>query len=146
MFYKVLKILKIVHVLVSLQSESSIVNEVIKTISIFVRRDFNQKKRKINNFPPLRSFCAQKIVAFVVQCLLIFVLLVDFCWIYVFVRLKSFRKNKQNKINRLEIILITSFTILLKCTPINCPIENLFVCTYFYLCESLIICKSILLL
>ena len=35
-------------------------------------------KPKTNNFLPLRSFCAQKIVAFVVFCSLIFVSLVDF--------------------------------------------------------------------
>ena len=41
--------------------------------------------------------CAQKIVAFVVFCLLIFVLLDGFGLICVFVRQKSFRiKNKQN--------------------------------------------------
>ena len=78
----------------------------------------------------------QKIVAFVVFCLLVFVLLVDFGLICVFVRLKSFRKKK---INRLEIVPITSFTILLTSTPIKPPIENLFVRTCFYLLKSLFI-------
>ena len=35
-------------------------------------------KRKINNFPPLRNKKKKKIVAFVVFCLIIFVLLVNF--------------------------------------------------------------------
>ena len=78
----------------------------------------------------------QKIVAFVVFCLLVFVLLVDFGLICVFVRLKSFHKKK---LNRLEIVLITSFTILLTSTPIKPPIENLFVRTCFYLLKSLFI-------
>ena len=51
-------------------------------------------KRKTNNFYPLGSLCAQKTVAFVVFCLLIFVLLVGFFFVSVFVRLKSFRKKK----------------------------------------------------
>ena len=32
----------------------------------FKKRDFKLKKRKVNNFPPLGSFCVGKIVAFVV--------------------------------------------------------------------------------
>ena len=53
------------------------------------------KKRKITNFPPLRSFCAQKIVAFVVFYSLNFALLVGFDLICVLVRLKFFlKKNK----------------------------------------------------
>ena len=36
---------------------------------------------------------------------------------------KSFRK----KIDLFEIVLLISFTILMMCTPINLPIENLFV-------------------
>ena len=40
------------------------------------------------------------------------------------------------KIIWLEFVLITSFTILLTCTPINPPIENLFVGIYFYLRSS----------
>ena len=63
-------------------------------------------------------------------CLLNFILLVGFRLVYIFVRLKSFRKKK---INCLEIVLITSHTKLRTCTPINPPIENLFVRTYFYL-------------
>ena len=77
--------------------------------------------------PHLRCFCAQIIIAFVVFCLLDFIFLVGFGLVYVFVHLKSFRKKKN------EIVLMTSFTILLTCTPINPPIENLFVHIYFYL-------------
>ena len=66
-----------------------------------------------NDFLPPRSFCAQKIVAF-------FVLLVGFSSICVFVHSRFFCK----KINRLKIVLITSFTILLMCTSINRSIKN----------------------
>ena len=58
--------------------------------------------------------------------LLVF-LLVGFGLICVFLRSKSFRK---------KIVLIASFTILLTCTPINPPIKNLYVRTYFYLWSS----------
>ena len=47
------------------------------------------------------------------------------------------------KINRLEIVLVTSNTILLTCTPINHLIKNLFARIYFCLCESLIICENL---
>ena len=40
---------------------------------------------------------------------------------------------RTKRINRLEIVLITSYTLLPTCTPLNPPIENLFVRTYFYL-------------
>ena len=69
---------------------SSIVNEVIKTISIFLR---NAKKKK-TGFPPLRRFCARKTVAFVVFSSLVFVLFGGFGLICVFVRLKLFGKRK----------------------------------------------------
>ena len=53
-------------------------------------------KSKTNNFLSLKSFCEQKIVAFVVFCSLVFLLLVGFDLIYIFVRLKFFhKKNKQ---------------------------------------------------
>ena len=95
----------------------------------FLRKGFERKKApkpKANDFHSLRSFCAsRKIVASVVFCLLNFILLVGFCLWRVFVRAKCFRKKKQKK-SRLEIVLITSNTILLTRTPINSPIENLF--------------------
>ena len=56
-------------------------------------------KGKINNFPPLKSFCAQKIVAFNVFYLLVFVLFVGFDLICVFVCLKFFRNKKKKKNN-----------------------------------------------
>ena len=98
-------------------------------------------KCKTNEFHPFVSFCAWKIVAFVVFCLLNFVLLVVFYLVCTFVLQKSFRE----KINRPKIILMTSNTILLKSTPLNHPMKNLFVCTYFYLWESLFIlaCENI---
>ena len=91
------------------------------------------KRRKITNFLPLRSCCAQKIVAFVVFWSLNFVLLVGDNLICVFVRLKFFRKKRMNW---LKIFFIISFTILLTGTPINPPIKNLFVRSYFYLGSS----------
>ena len=60
-------------------------------------------------FTPLED-CAHKIVAFVVFCSLVFVLLVGFLFVSVFVCAESFRKKK---INRFEIISVTSITILL---------------------------------
>ena len=44
---------------------------------------------------------------------------------------------------KIEIALIISNIILLTYTPINQPIENLFVRTYFYLCKSLVICENL---
>ena len=78
--------------------------------------------------PSLKFLCARKLVTFVVFCWLVFVLLVGFGLIWVFVRSKSFRK----KTNRFEIVLITSFTILLTYPPFNSPIENLFAYAYVY--------------
>ena len=96
----------------------------------------NQTKPKLTNFFSLRSFYARKIVAFVVFSSFSFVSLVAFDLVFVFVRTKSFRKKRKKQINWFEIILITSFTILLTCTSINLHIENLFVHTYFYLWSS----------
>ena len=94
-------------------------------------------KRKTNDFHPLRSFSAHK------KCCLCCLMLVYFCFlswfllVSVFVRAKSFCKNKRK--NRLEIVLITSYTILLlTCTAINQSINNLFVPTNFYLWPSVI--------
>ena len=52
---------------------------------------------------------------------------------FVFLCCRNFFKNKQKS------VLITSLTILLTCTSLNLPMENLFACTYFYLSESLFI-------
>ena len=77
---------------------SSIVYEAIRTIFSFIfllRRILQHKKRKTNNVQSLRSFCAQKIVAFVVFYLLIFVLLVSFRLFRVFYAAGFFlKKNK----------------------------------------------------
>ena len=95
----------------------NIVTEAIKTISspfIFFTKIFWTHKKHENakqtTFTLLEVFVCKKLLPLVVFCLLILVLLVDFCLICVFVRSKSFRK----KINRLEIVLIASFTILLE--------------------------------
>ena len=52
---------------------------------------------------------------------------------FVFLCCRNFFKNKQKS------VFITSLTILLTCTSLNLPMENLFACTYFYLWESLFI-------
>ena len=121
---------------------SSIVNEIIKTVSsvlFFYEKILSIKKHesaKQTIFTLLEVLCTWKIVAFVVLCSIIFFLLVGFCLWHVFVRLKSFRKKKKIIIiNRFESALIT-FTLLLSCNPNNPPIENLFVRTYVYLWSS----------
>ena len=81
---------------------SNIVNEVIMTISNFL------KKPKINNFPPLRSFKNMLPSLFFFCCWLVFVLFVGFGLICVLVCLKRFRRKKW-----LAIALITSRAILL---------------------------------
>ena len=77
---------------------SSIVNEFIKTISsllTFLRKILKQKKPcKINHSPPVRSFCAQKIVAFVALHLLNFVYLVGFTHFLFFCVTKIFLKKQ----------------------------------------------------
>ena len=63
----------------------------------FLWKKFEWKKAskcKINDFHPFISFYARKIVAFVVFCLLNFVLLVVFYLICIFVLQKSFHKKK----------------------------------------------------
>ena len=52
-------------------------------------------------------------------------------WCFLYAQ-NLFAKKKTKK-NWLEIVLISSFTIPLTCTPINSPIENLSVHNYFYL-------------
>ena len=84
--------------LIILEIASSIVYDIIRTtISIFLWKKFECEKapiRKTNDFTPLRHFCARIITAFVVFCLLNFILLVGFGLVYVFVRSKSFCKKK----------------------------------------------------
>ena len=109
-----------------------------KTSLVFLRKNFARTKTQIKpkptNFLCLRSFYAQKIVAFVVFSSLNFISLVGFGLIWVFVRAKSFPKIQKKKLvwncpNNL-------CTILLTCTPINSPIEGVFVRSYFYLWSS----------
>ena len=97
-------------------------------------RQFFFEKRKINNFPPLRSFCAPKTVAFVVFCFLVFVLLLGFCLIWLFVRSKCFLQKNWNCLDSL-IYYTTSL----------CPYQPAyqeFICTHLFLfvviCENLI--------
>ena len=88
-------------------------------------------KSKRNHFHPLRSFCLRKKplhFLFFVQLFLF--LLVGFGWFAFFYAQNLFIKRKKNS---LEIVLVTSFTILLTCTPIKPPFKGLFVRTYFYL-------------
>ena len=69
------------------------------------------------------------------------------CMLFVlFVRVESSCKKKIIIIKRFKSTLIPSFTILLTCTPLILPIENLFIRTYFYLWESfffIISCKNL---
>ena len=63
----------------------------------FYEKNLSVKKapiRKTKDFTPPRHFCARIITAFVVFCLLNFILLVGFGLVYVFVHSKSFCKKK----------------------------------------------------
>ena len=107
------------------------------SLFFFTKRFWVNKKHqsaKQTTFTLLEVLCAKNccLCYFLLAC---FCFLVGFGLICVFVRSKSFCKKKKKK-NWLEIILIASFTILLTCTPLNLPIENLFVLTYFYLWSS----------
>ena len=78
-------------------NESSIVNEAIRTVfhlTFFKEKSCSIKKHKTSNFHSLRSFCLQKIIAFVVLYLLVFVLLVIFCLFCVSLFCKIFLKKK----------------------------------------------------
>ena len=121
---------------------SSIVNEIIKTVSsvlFFYEKILSIKKHesaKQTIFTLLEVFVHVKNCCLCCLVFDYFFLLVGFCLWHVFVRLKSFRKKKKIIIiNRFESALIT-FTILLSCNPNNPPIENLFVRTYVYLWSS----------
>ena len=108
-----------------------------RTFFLFFKKILSVKKvpkPKTNDFHPLRSSCTcKKTVAMVVFCSVIFVFVGWFWFICVFVRSKSFCKKN---INWLGIVLIASFTILLKSTPIKPLMENLLVRTYFDLRSS----------
>ena len=123
------------------------------SLFFFTKRFWAYKKaskRKITNFTPLRRFLGEKFLPLLFFVRLFMFLLVGFGLICVFVCSKSFRNNNNNnnnnKISRLEIVLITSYTILLTCTPLNLPMENVFVRSYFSLWSAVRIssfCKNI---
>ena len=119
-----------------------IVNEAIKTISnqfffcFFLWKDFERTKAQIkpkptnkntnkwtknnkdSNFLRIKTSKRGKIDYFVLWCFL-------------------YAQNLfVKKISWFEIVFIASFTILQTCTPINPPIENSFLRTYFYLWSS----------
>ena len=80
----------------------------------FLRKDFEcTKNAKSNNFHLLRSFCARKIVAFAVFCWFIFVFI---GWFWLNLRFCALKNFFVKKIDWLEIVLITSYTIILTCT------------------------------
>ena len=114
---------------------SSIVNEVIKTISrqfIFFTKRFWAYKKHQNAKQTTSPFVVREKLLpllFFVHLFFWLFLLVSFELFCIFECSKSFRKKK----NWLEIVLITSFTMLVTCTPINLPIDSLFVHTYFYM-------------
>ena len=100
---------------------SSIVNKAIRTILSLFFFFFFEKflslkkslKRKIDNFPPLTGFSAQKSVAFIVFCLIVFVLLVSFCLICIFLHLNLFvKKKKQTKYCPDSLIYNATFKIV----------------------------------
>ena len=87
-------------------------------------------------FLPLDIFMCIKML----PCLFLF----TYMRFVLFVLLKFSRKKKMK---RFKIVLIASFTLLLTCTPLNLPIENLFARTYFYLWSSVRIfpfCENLL--
>ena len=101
----------------------------------FSRKDFKRKKstkRKTSDFYPLRSLCAQKIVAVVVFCSLVFVLFVGFLFVSVFIRAGFFLSKKKKKINRLKIIFVTSITYTTDVYPSQ-PTYREFICTHLFL-------------
>ena len=116
---------------------SSRVCETIRTILnqfIFsTKRFWVYKKQQSANHSLLEDFWHEKLLPwFLFACFC-------FCWLvlvwfeFLYVQNLSL-KNKE--INWLEIVLIASYTLLLTCTPINPPIENLFAHIYFHLWSS----------
>ena len=80
-------------------------------------------------------------IFFMLVKMLPFLFLFAYMYFELFLRVKSSRK----KIKTFGVVWMASFTLLLMCTPINPPIVNLFVRTYFYLSESfffMIHCKN----
>ena len=83
-------------------------------------------KRKTSDFHPLRSFCARK------KCCLCGLAFAYFCFVSWFLLVSVFFTLKIFSYKKIEIVLITSYTILLKYTPITHPIENLFPHAYVH--------------
>ena len=117
---------------------SSRVCETIRTILnqfiFFTKRFWVYKEQQSANHSLLEAFGHQKLLpCFLVACFC-------FCWLvlawfeFLYVQNLSLKKNKE--INWLEIVLIASYTLLMTSTPINPPIENLFVHIYFHLWSS----------
>ena len=97
---------------------SSVVDEDnFKSVYFFYENNFKGEKntkRKTNDFHPLRSFCAcKKMLPLLFSVPLFFFCKLIFACDVFYLRLKFFRKKK---ISWLEIVLITSYTILLQST------------------------------
>ena len=111
----------------------------------FMKRFRAEESTKTQNkrFPHISAFF--RVVAFVVFCSLIFVLLVDFCLIYVFVRLNFFRKKKKKK-KRVKIAPKVSYILLLEYTLLNHP-WRIYLHVLIFICENLflfmITCKNL---
>ena len=90
-----------------------------KLVYFFYEKNSRAQKapqRRTSNCYPLKRLCAQKIVAFVVQCLLNFVFLVNVCLLVFLCARSLFVKNKKIIMrNRLKIVLITSFRYTTPC-------------------------------
>ena len=121
---------------------SSIVNEIIKTVSSVLF--FYEKILSIKKHESAKQtiFTFLEVFAHVKNCSLCCLVFDYFCFVSWFLLVTCFcafkifsLKKKIIIINRFESALIT-FTILLTCNPNNPPIENLFVRTYVYLWSS----------
>ena len=120
-----------------------------KTSLVFLRKNFARTKTQIKpkptNFLCLRSFYAQKIVAFVVFSSLNFISLVGFGLIWVFVRAKSFPKVQKK--NWFEIVLIT-YVLYYWHVPLSthlsrvCLYALIFICGHLW--ESLLFMRILL--
>ena len=113
--------------------ESSIVNEVMEKISIFLRQILNKKKLKINNFPTLVKFLCAKNCCF---CSFNFILLAGFCLWRVFV-LQKFLAKKRNCLDN----LIYNTTDVYHPQP---AYGKLFFTKVFYLQTPIFICVNLL--
>ena len=123
------------------RNHSSIVFEVIKTISslfiyLFYEKILSKKKaqkRKQTIFTFLEVFFVRPKICCLCCFLFACFCFVSWCLLCLFLCAQNLFIKKKTKKNRLEIVLTTSNTILLMCTPINTPMKNLFVhtCTVY---------------